>query len=118
MCPYLIVIFHVRQQHVTEVLLAEHYNVVKAFPADRTDQPFSISVLPWRARRRRSIANAHGSQSSDEDLAIGTIPVTDEIAGRLFPAASCGELICDSFSRWMRRDAKPQNLSSSMLHNQ
>jgi hypothetical protein len=30
-------IFHVRQQHVTEVSLAEHNNVVKAFPSDRTD---------------------------------------------------------------------------------
>ena len=40
------VIIHVRQQDVTEVSLAEHNNVVKAFPADRTDQPFSISILP------------------------------------------------------------------------
>ena len=38
--------------------LAEHNNVVKAFPADRTDQPFSISIFPRRARRRRSIANS------------------------------------------------------------
>jgi hypothetical protein len=30
MRPYLVVIFHVRQQHVTEVSLAEHNNVVKA----------------------------------------------------------------------------------------
>jgi len=29
-----------------EVALAEHNNVVKAFPADRADQPFSISILP------------------------------------------------------------------------
>jgi hypothetical protein len=28
------------------VALAEHNNVVKAFPADRADQPFSISILP------------------------------------------------------------------------
>src|SRR5665647_880138 len=103
---------------MTEVPFPQHNDVVKAFPADRTDQPFGISVLPWRARRCRSIANAHGSQSSNEDLAIGTIPVTDEIAGRLFPAAGCGELICDPFSRRMRRDAKPQNLSSAMPHNQ
>ena len=41
-----IVIFHVREQHVTEVALAEYNNMVKAFPADRTDQPFSISILP------------------------------------------------------------------------
>jgi hypothetical protein len=32
-----IVIFHVTEQQVTEVALAEYNNVVKAFPADRTD---------------------------------------------------------------------------------
>jgi len=37
---YLIIIFQVRQQYVTEVPLSEHNNVVKAFPSDRTDQPF------------------------------------------------------------------------------
>jgi len=31
----LVVIVHVRQQHVTEVALTEHNNVVKAFPSDR-----------------------------------------------------------------------------------
>ena len=35
MRPYLVVIVHVRQQHVTEVALTEHNNVVKAFPSDR-----------------------------------------------------------------------------------
>src|ERR1700680_1487083 len=90
-----IVIFHVGQQWVTEVALAEHNNVVKAFPADRTDQPFSISILPRGARRRRSIANAHLLKPSDEDLTIGAVPVTNEIAGSLFPAAGFRDLICD-----------------------
>jgi hypothetical protein len=73
-----IVIFHVTEQQVTEVALAEHNNVVKAFPADRTDQPFSISILPRGARRRRPIANAHRSKPSDEDLTIGPVPVCTE----------------------------------------
>src|ERR1019366_1332552 len=51
MRPYLVVIFHVRQQYMTEASLAEHNNVVKALPSDRTDQPFGISVLPWGAPR-------------------------------------------------------------------
>ena len=54
-----IVILHVTEQQVTKVALAEYNDVVKAFPADRTDQPFSISILPGRARWRRSIANAY-----------------------------------------------------------
>jgi hypothetical protein len=53
---------------MTEVALAEHNNVVKAFPADRTDQPFSISILPRGARRRRSIATI------DRSLRMKTSP--------------------------------------------
>jgi hypothetical protein len=41
-----IVIFHVTEQYVTEVAFAEYDDVVKAFPTDRTDQPFGIPVLP------------------------------------------------------------------------
>src|ERR1700726_645584 len=80
-----IAIFHVREQEVTEVALAEHNNVVKAFPSDRTDQPFSICVLPRGARRCWSVANAYRSESADKDRAIGAVPVANEIAGSLFP---------------------------------
>ena len=45
MRAYLIVVFHVRQQHMTEMPLAEHDNVVEAFPSDRTDQSFGIPVV-------------------------------------------------------------------------
>jgi hypothetical protein len=44
---------------VAEVALAEHDNVVEAFPSDRTDQPFGMSVSPWGTRRGRLITNAH-----------------------------------------------------------
>ena len=66
--------------------------------ADRTDQPFSISILPRGARRRRSIADAYRSESANKDLTIGPVPVTNEIAGSLFPAAGFRDLICDPFN--------------------
>jgi hypothetical protein len=69
-----ILIFHVTEQQATEVALAEYNNVVKAFPSDRTDQPFSISILPRGARRRWSIADAHRSESADKDPTIGAVP--------------------------------------------
>src|SRR5258706_1844721 len=106
MRPYLVVITHVRQKDVTEVSLAEHNNVVKAFPADRTDQPFSICVLPRGARRCWSVANAHRSKSTDKDLTIGPVPVTNEIAGSLFPPACFRDLICDPFRSEERRVGK------------
>src|SRR5258708_594149 len=100
------------------VALAEYNDVVKAFPADRTDQPFSISILPRGARRRRSIADAYRSESADKDLTIGPVPVTNEIPGSLFPPACFRNLICDPFCGWMRCDAKPQNMSPAVPHDQ
>jgi hypothetical protein len=44
---------------VTKMPFAQNNDMINAFPSDRTDQPFSISVLPWGARRRRPVANAH-----------------------------------------------------------
>ena len=41
------------------VVLFAYHDMINALPADRTDQPFSITVLPWGARRGRPIANAH-----------------------------------------------------------
>src|ERR1700687_1360123 len=118
MRAYLIIIFHVRQQYMTEVSLAEHNNVVKALPSDRTDQPFGISVLPWGAWRRWSVANAHRSKSSDEDIAIGLIAIADQIVGSPFPAEGFRNLICHPFCGRMRCDAKPKNLPPAMPHDQ
>src|SRR5216684_1858700 len=40
-----IIVGRVRSQQMAEMPLAEHDNVVKTFPPDRTDRPFTISVL-------------------------------------------------------------------------
>src|SRR3984957_11558955 len=114
----LIVIFQVTEQQVTEVALTEYNNVVKAFPSDRTDQPFSICVLPRGTRRCWPVANAYRSESADKDLTIGAVPVTNEIAGSLFPTACFRDLVCDPFCGWMRCDAKPQNMSPAEPHDQ
>jgi hypothetical protein len=49
-----IVIFHVTEQQVAEMALAEYNNLVKAFPSDRTDEglflrsgsPQNVYLLP------------------------------------------------------------------------
>ena len=69
-----------------EVLLAEHNTVAKALPSDRTDQPFAYPS--WGVRRCR--------------------PVTNEIAGSLFPTACFRDLICYPFCSGVSCDAKPQ----------
>jgi hypothetical protein len=82
---------------------AEYNNVVKALPADRTDQPFSTSILRRGARRHRSIADAYRSGSANKDPTIGAVPVTKEMAGSPFPSACFRDLIWDPFRGWMPR---------------
>ncbi len=113
-----IVIFHVTEQQVTEVAFAEYNDVVNAFPSDRTDQPFGICVLPRGTRRCWPVANAYRSEFANKDLTIGPVSVTNEIARSLFPSECFRDLICDPFCRWMRCDAKPQNMSPTVPHDQ
>ncbi len=81
-----IVVFHVREQQVTAVALAKYNNVVKAFPADRTDQPYSTFILPRGARRRRSIADTYRSESADIKTSptAGVSPAAQSADGRDF----------------------------------
>jgi hypothetical protein len=65
--------------------LAEHDNVVKTFPPDRTDRPFAISVLPRRSRRGWPIPNAHRPKAADEDVTIDGVAVTNDVSRRYFP---------------------------------
>src|SRR5712671_136911 len=80
----------------------------------RRIEPISLSAT----RRCWPVANAYRSESADKDLTIGPVPVTNEIARSLFPAACFRDLICDPFCGWMRCDAKPQNMSAAVPHDQ
>jgi hypothetical protein len=71
----IIVIFSVRSQQVAKMPLAEHNDMVKAIPSDRTDEPLRVSVLPWRSWCDRPVPNAHRANATDKDIAIDTIPI-------------------------------------------
>src|SRR3979490_3265316 len=70
----------VRSQQMAKMPLAEHDNVVKSFPPDRTDRPFTISVLPRRSRRGWPIPNAHrpgvAGAKSIPPWGAGSLPAT------------------------------------------
>src|SRR6476469_5803262 len=58
MCPGAVVVLPVRAQHMPQMLLAKHDHMIEALASDRADQSFSVTVLPRRSRRCRSVANA------------------------------------------------------------
>jgi hypothetical protein len=92
--------------------------LVVAIPSDRTDEPLRISVLPWRSWCDRPIPNGHRSKAADEDVAIDTIPIANDILRRLLPAVCLGELTGNPLGARMRGHPQPQHLSAGMPQDQ
>ncbi len=52
---------------------------VKTFPPDRANQPFRMTILPWRLGRSWPVANAHGTKPPGENFAIERIAIADDV---------------------------------------
>src|SRR4029077_8781415 len=98
--------------------LAEHDNVVKTFPPDRTDRPFTIPVLPRRSRRGWPIPNAPRPKPADEDVTVDGVAVTDDVSRRDFPTLGIGELVRNPFRRRVRGHSQPQDLAAIVIQYQ
>ena len=107
MCARAVVIRHVRKEYVAQVSLAEDDDMIKTFPSDRADQPFGMSILPWRSRRGWPVTNAHGAKPPFEYLAVDAVAIADDVPRRGLPAAGLGKLPGDPFGRRMRRHSQP-----------
>ena len=97
---------------------AKDNHVVDAFPPDRPNQPLRLSVLPRRPRGYRPISDAHGANTPNKWLTIGSVAVTDEITGSLVPSAGLSELPGDPFRGWMRGGPQPHKPAPIMPQDQ
>src|SRR5216684_2541435 len=113
-----VIVGRVRSQQMAKMPLAEHDNVVKTLPPDRTDRPFAISVLPRRSRRGWPIPNAHCPKAADEDVTVDSVAVTNDVSRRYFPTIGLGELVRNPFSRWVRGHSQPQDLAAIVMQYQ
>lgn len=59
--------------------LAEDDDMVETFPPDRADQPFRMSVLPWRAWCGWPVPNAHGTKPPGKNFAIDRVAIADDV---------------------------------------
>ena len=92
---------------MAQVSLAEHDDMIKAFPSDRADQPFSMPILPWRSRRGWPVTNAHRAKTPGEYLAVDPVPIADDVSRCGLPAASFGELAGNPFGGRVGRHSEP-----------
>jgi hypothetical protein len=113
-----VIVGPVRSQQMAKMPLAEHDNLVKTFPPDRTDRPFAISVLRRRSRRGWPIPNAHCPKAADEDVTVDGVAVTNDVSRRYFPTIGLGELVRNPFSRWVRGHSRPEDLAAIVMQNQ
>ena len=114
MCPGAVVILLVRAQQMP---LAEHDHMIEAFASDRADQSFSVTVLPRRSRRCRSVANAYRANAARKCLAVNTVAITNEVVRHRFPPAGLADLPGDPFGGWRWCDADPKNSSAVVSKN-
>ena len=99
-----------------KMLLTKYDDMVKAVPSDRADQPFTISILPWRSRRGWTIPNAHRPKSPDDNIAITAIP--NNISRRFLPTEGFGELTSDPFGIRMCSCPNPSDFTATVVQNQ
>src|SRR5208337_3773577 len=97
---------------------AKHNDMIQAIPPDRADQASRISVFPWRSRCSRPVTNAHRTKATNENVAVNSVAVTDDVSRRCSPTIGLCKLACDPFGRWVRGNSQPQNLSATVLQYQ
>src|SRR3954454_22662925 len=118
MCLSAVVILLVRAQHMPQMSLAEHDNMIEALTCDRADQSFCVAVLPRRSRRCRSVANAHRAKTTRKCFAEDAVAITNEVVRRRLPPAGLADLPGDPFGGWRCCDADPRNSSAVISKNE
>ena len=89
-----IVVVGVAPKDPAQLSFTGDHDTVETFSPDRADQPLSVGILPWRARRRRMISYAHRAEALEECPAVDTIAITNEMAWRLMPGAWLRKNMC------------------------
>jgi len=64
------------------------------------------------------IPNAERADATDEDIAVATIAVTDQITRDLLPTTCFSQLIGDPFRCRVSGHAEPQDLAAAKTHDQ
>jgi hypothetical protein len=108
-----VVVTGIGGQDAAKVRLADDDDMVEAVPPDRADQSFGMAVLPRRARRGRSVANAHGLDAPRDDGAVGCIAITDEVSRCFIPRECLGDLPGNPLGGRMCGDVGPYQPSPS-----
>jgi hypothetical protein len=88
------------------------HDTVETFSPDRADQSLGVRILPWRSRRGRMIAYAHGAEALEEHPTVDGITIPDEASRRFHPRESLGQLSGDPLRGRIGGDIDPNEVAS------
>src|SRR6266436_8736365 len=97
--------------------LAEDQDMIQALAPKRSDQTFSVWILPRRPRWRWAVANPHRPKSTREGLPVCAIIIAHQIGRRRVPRESLYDLLGQPLGSRIPSYRKPQQLSPSMAQN-
>ena len=96
---------------------AEDENVIQAVAPKRSDQAFSIWILPWRSRRYWSVTDTHRPNPAPEGLPVSSIIVAHQIGRSGVPRKCLHDLLRQPLGSRMPGHRKPQQLPPSLAYN-
>src|SRR6266511_2517519 len=97
--------------------LAEDQNMIQALASKRSDQTFSIWILPRWSRWRWPVEKHHCPKPTREGLPVCAVIVAHQIGRRRVPRERLYDLLGQPLRGRIRSYRKPQQLSPSVTQN-
>src|ERR1700751_650052 len=114
MGPHLVIVGGVSHKNSSKVVCVERDQMIRALAPERSDQAFSMSVLPRRAVRGWLIPDSHGMHPRLVGAAKCSVVVAVEIFGRRVPGKCCSDLTRQPLRRRVLGHRKSQQLPPLM----
>ncbi len=93
MCSVVMIIFEIRRQNASQVILVQYDDMICTFSPDRADYPFNKRILPRFLRGRDYFFDAHVFHSITKENAIDRVPVSHQILWRSVPGEGLHDLL-------------------------
>jgi len=117
MCPRLVIVVEVVSEDASEVAIVENDAVIKALPADGSDQAFNIRALPRRAVCSHHLLDAHVLDALLKVRPVDAVAISNHEARRRVIGKRLDNLLSRPLARRMRGHVEVHDTSSMMTKN-
>src|SRR5260370_29091881 len=117
-CPASMIVVQEISKVSAKASFVEYDDVVQALAANRSDHPFHISTLPWRARRGQHLFDPHGVDLMREVMPKDPIAIPQQIARRGVPGKGFPQLLYSPFRCWTSGHGEVENPPAVVCQHQ